>query len=44
MMQPQQTDMNQINYRKDHFDEINKKLRAEKYECLSIALTAIALI
>jgi len=44
MMQPQQTGMNQINYTKDHFDEINKKLSAEKYECPLIALTAIALI
>jgi len=44
MMQAQQTGMNQINYKKDHFDEINKKLNAEKYECPSIALTAIALI
>jgi len=44
MMQAQQTDMNQINYKKDHFDEINKKLNAEKYKCPSIALTAIALI
>ena len=38
MMQAQQTGMNQINYKKDHFDEINKKLNAEKYESPSIAL------
>jgi len=44
MIQPQQTDMNQINDKKDHFDEINKKLNAKKYECPSIALTAVALI
>ena len=42
MMQAQPTGMIQINYKKDHFDEINKKLNVEKYECPS--LTAIALI
>jgi len=44
MMQAQPTGMIQFNYKKSHFDEINKKLNAEKYECPSIALTAIALI
>jgi len=43
-MQAQQTGMTQINYKKNHFDAINKKLNAEKCECPSIALTAIALI
>jgi len=44
MMQAQPTGMIQINYKKDRFDEINKKLNVEKYECPSIALTATALI
>jgi len=44
MMQAQPTGMIQINYKNDHFDEINKKFNVEKYECPSIALTAIALI
>jgi len=44
MMLAQPTGMIQINYKKDHFDEINKKLNVEKCECPSIALTAIALI
>jgi len=44
MMQAQLTGMIQINHKKDHFDEINKKLNVEKYEGPSIALTAIALI
>jgi len=44
MMQAQPTGMIQINYKKDHFEELNKKLNVEKYESPSIALTAIALI
>ena len=39
-MQAQPTGMNQIDYKKDQ----KKKLSVEKYECPSIALTAIALI
>jgi len=44
MTQAQPTGMIQINYKEDYFDEMNKKLNVEKYECPSIALTAIALI
>jgi len=44
MTQAQPTGMIQINYKEDYFDEMNKKLNVKKYECPSIALTAIALI
>jgi len=44
MMQAQPTGMIQINYDKRSLQRNKRKLNVEKYECPSIALTAVALI
>jgi len=41
MMEVQPTGMNPINYKKDHFDEIHKKVNAEESEFPSIAIALI---